>query len=51
MTEEALTAPPAEQRKPDLPPPLSVAGPIAWLRTNLFASPFDIVLTVLSASR
>ncbi|MBA4097988.1 MAG: amino acid ABC transporter permease [Rhodospirillum sp.] len=48
MTEETLTAPPTEQRKPDLPPPISVAGPIAWLRTNLFASPFDIVLTVLA---
>jgi general L-amino acid transport system permease protein len=49
MTDDAITAPPSEQRKPDLPPPLSVAGPIAWLRENLFASPFDIVLTVLSA--
>jgi general L-amino acid transport system permease protein len=50
MTEEALSVPPAEQRKPDLPPPISVAGPIAWLRTNLFASPFDIVLTVLAVA-
>jgi len=49
MTDQAVAAPPSEQRKPDLPPPLSVAGPIAWLRENLFASPFDIVLTVLSA--
>ena len=50
MTEETLTAPPTDQRKPDLPPPISVAGPIAWLRTNLFASPFDIVLTVLAVA-
>ena len=47
MTEETLTAPPTDQHKPDLPPPISVAGPIAWLRENLFASPTDIVLTVL----
>ena len=50
MTDETVSAPPTEDRKPDLPPPLSVAGPIAWLRTNLFASPFDIVLTVLGAA-
>jgi len=49
MTDQAVAAPPSEERKPDLPPPMSVAGPIAWLRGNLFASPFDIVLTVLSA--
>jgi general L-amino acid transport system permease protein len=48
MTDEAVAIPPSEERKPDLPPPLSVAGPIAWLRENLFASPFDIVLTLVS---
>jgi general L-amino acid transport system permease protein len=47
MTDETLNAPPTEERKPDLPPPMSVAGPVAWLRENLFASPTDIVLTIL----
>ncbi len=50
MTEEVLTTPPTETRKPDLPPPMSVAGPVAWLRHNLFASPIDIALTFLSVA-
>ena len=33
---------------PDLPPPRSTIGPIAWIRTNLLSSPTNIVLTVLS---
>ncbi|MGH6893843.1 MAG: ABC transporter permease subunit, partial [Dongiaceae bacterium] len=49
MTDEAVTVPPTEEHKPDLPPPITVAGPIAWLRSNLFASPLDIALTVLAA--
>src|SRR5262245_38410507 len=48
MTDQAIGAPPSEQRKPDLPPPMSVSGPIGWLRENLFASPKDIILTILS---
>ncbi|HWA46926.1 MAG TPA: amino acid ABC transporter permease [Dongiaceae bacterium] len=50
MTDETLSAPPVEERKPDLPPPASVAGPIAWVRDNFFASPLDIVLTLLSVA-
>lgn len=50
MTDDAITAPPAEQGKPDLPPPASVAGPVAWVRDNFFASASDIVLTVLSVA-
>jgi general L-amino acid transport system permease protein len=50
MTDETLSAPPVEDRKPDLPPPASVAGPIAWVRDNFFASPLDILLTVLAAA-
>ena len=49
MTEETVTVPPTEQGKPDLPPPMSVSGPIAWMRENLFSSPLNIALTVLSA--
>jgi len=33
---------------PDLPPPLRQVGPIAWIRDNLFASPFDIALTLIT---
>ncbi|MCW5689983.1 MAG: amino acid ABC transporter permease [Pseudolabrys sp.] len=29
------------------PPPASMAGPIGWVRENLFSSPFNIVLTIL----
>ena len=49
MTEETVSVPPTEQGKPDLPPPLSVAGPIAWIRENLFSSPLNIALTVVGA--
>jgi general L-amino acid transport system permease protein len=48
-TEQTLATPPvSEERKPDLPPPISVSGPIAWMRQNLFSSPLNIALTVLS---
>jgi general L-amino acid transport system permease protein len=29
------------------PPPRSVAGPVAWVRQNLFSSPFNTVLTLV----
>ncbi len=29
-------------------PPLLVVGPLAWLRNNLFSSPFNIILTLIS---
>jgi general L-amino acid transport system permease protein len=32
---------------PDLPAPLSSAGPIAWLKNNLFSSAFNIAVTVI----
>ena len=48
MTEETVSVPPSEERKPDLPPPMSVAGPVAWVRENLFSSPLNIGLTILS---
>ena len=28
--------------------PLSVAGPVAWIRTNLFSGPLNTLLTLLS---
>ena len=32
-TDQTVATPPAtDDRKPDLPPPMSVAGPVAWLR-------------------
>ncbi|HEX6118201.1 MAG TPA: amino acid ABC transporter permease [Dongiaceae bacterium] len=49
MTDQTLATPPvSDERKPDLPPPMSVAGPIAWLRQNLFSSPLNVVLTILA---
>jgi general L-amino acid transport system permease protein len=30
-----------------LPPPVAASGPVAWLRQNLFSSPFNIVLTIV----
>lgn len=44
----AITPSVSEERKPDLPPPITVAGPVAWVRTNLFSSPLNILLTLLS---
>ncbi len=34
---------------PDLAPPSNTVGPIAWLRENLFATPSNIVMTLLVA--
>ena len=45
---------PLEQKKypvgahPDLPPPVNTTGPLAWIKTNLFSSPLNTALTVLS---
>jgi general L-amino acid transport system permease protein len=33
---------------PSLPPPVSIVGPIGWLRRNLFSSPLNILLTLLT---
>ena len=35
---------------PDLPPPINVTGPIAWIRKNLLSSPLNIFLTLFSVS-
>lgn len=48
MTEETVSAPPVDDRKPDLPPPTNVTGPLAWVRENMFSSPLNIALTILS---
>jgi len=32
---------------PDLPPPVKTKGLLAWIRINLFSSPFNTVLTLL----
>ena len=34
---------------PVRPPPIRVTGPLAWMRRNLFATPFDAVLTVITS--
>ena len=34
---------------PDLPAPVSVIGPLAWVRDNLFSSTSNIIMTVVSA--
>ena len=46
-TSNIPTSPP-EQRLPDLSPPLTVVGPVAWLRNNLFSSPLNGLLTLLA---
>lgn len=33
---------------PSLPPPMSVSGPVHWVRENLLSSPLNIALTLLS---
>jgi general L-amino acid transport system permease protein len=33
---------------PSLPPPIKTAGPIGWVRQNLFSSPSNVLLTLLS---
>jgi His/Glu/Gln/Arg/opine family amino acid ABC transporter permease subunit len=33
---------------PIKPPPLLVVGPLAWVRNNLFRTPFDTILTLIS---
>lgn len=35
---------------PQLPPPASQVGPIKWLRENLFAGPFNSILTILAGA-
>lgn len=51
MTDATLeNAPYAFVRKETLPqeaPPLSVAGPLAWIRAHLFSSPLNAILTLL----
>ena len=32
---------------PDLPPPVRTTGVVGWARSNLFSSPFNVVLTLL----
>jgi len=32
-----------------LPPPRATTGPVVWVRRNLFATPGNIVLTILGA--
>ena len=34
--------------KPDLPPPNTVFGPLAWMRTHLFSGAFNTLLTLLA---
>ena len=40
------TYPPGDH--PDLPPPPATSGIVGWLRTNLFSSPFNSVLTLVA---
>ena len=45
--------PTGPRENPDFPepvsPPITVVGPIAWLRANLFSSPLNSLLTILAA--
>lgn len=44
------TAPAQNARHADLPPPASQVGVYGWLRSRLFSSPLNAVLTLLSAA-
>ncbi|RYE32574.1 MAG: amino acid ABC transporter permease [Hyphomicrobiales bacterium] len=46
-TENAPFAFVRKETLPQEPAPLSVAGPLAWIRANLFSSPLNIILTLL----
>jgi len=46
-TENAPFAFVRKETLPQEPAPLSVAGPLAWIRTNLFSSPLNAILTLL----
>ena len=48
MTDQTLSQVSAGGDKPDLPPPILVAGPVAWVRDNLFSSLLNTILTILS---
>lgn len=36
------------QPSPSLPPPVNSVGPVAWVKQNLFSTPFNTILTLLS---
>jgi general L-amino acid transport system permease protein len=46
-TSNIQTTPP-EDRLPDQTPPITVVGPIAWMRANLFSSIGNTLLTILA---
>lgn len=46
-TENAPFAFVRKETLPQEPAPLSVAGPLAWIRTNLFSGPLNAILTLL----
>lgn len=46
-TENAPFAFVRKETLPQEPAPLSVAGPLAWIRANLFSSPLNAILTLL----
>ena len=50
MTEENVIVGTPDDRKPDLPPPSTSSGPLAWLKDNLFSSPLNIALTIVVAA-
>jgi general L-amino acid transport system permease protein len=37
------------EQAPSMPPPLGIAGPVHWIKTNLFAGPLNTILTLLTA--
>lgn len=47
-----IAARPASQpfagKIPDQPPPFATSGPLLWMRENLFSSPANIVMTIVS---
>ncbi|MDY0885023.1 amino acid ABC transporter permease [Dongia soli] len=47
-TSNVPTGPRQNPELEEISPPITVVGPVAWLRTNLFSSPFNTLLTILA---
>ncbi|TXH37959.1 MAG: amino acid ABC transporter permease [Rhodospirillaceae bacterium] len=47
-TSNVPTGPRENPELEEISPPMTVVGPVAWLRANLFSSPFNTLLTILA---
>ena len=48
VNENAVTQKHEPGTHPNQPAPIATSGPIAWMRDNLFSSPFNVVITLLA---